>query len=76
MWAPTHFFLGVPREVKTLAWWVCLCQQREEYSMLTGVKIRTLREDVEDLSPCREGSHRNLPLLSALGGHIEGCGIY
>lgn len=34
--------------------------------MLSGIKISTLREDLQDLPTYEKGSPRNLPLLSAL----------
>lgn len=40
--------------------------------MLSGIKVSTLREDLQDLPPYEEGSPRNLPLLSALRGHVAG----
>ena len=40
--------------------------------MPSGAKISTLSEDLQDLPPCEEGSPRNLPLLSALRGHVAG----
>ena len=47
-------------------------QPREEYCALPGVKIRTLREDLEDLSCYKEMSYRNLPLLSSLESSTAG----
>lgn len=40
-------------------------QQREEYCALLGVKMRTLKEDLEDFSSYRERSY-------SLGGHTAG----
>ncbi|KAB0388857.1 hypothetical protein E2I00_016887 [Balaenoptera physalus] len=66
------FFWGVPGLGKTLAWWACLS------SAAGGVPhaARCQDEDPEGRfagpPTLGEGSPSNLPLLSALGGHMAG----
>lgn len=62
------FFLGGFPGWKTWVWWSVPKIQQEESHTLSGIKISTLREYLQDLHPMKRVS-RDLPLLSALRGH-------
>lgn len=60
------FFLGASQDGRQV-WWVCLrSAEGGESHTLSGIKISTLREYLQDLHPMKRGLTGDLPLLSAL----------